>query len=414
MFSFTSQNPPMLSFSTSTILLEATVHSPVSPPFVGQDTCSREDDGLCSAHTSPHGKPSSHPSSVAGINSNTSGELLRGATLKDAPMSPIPSKTHSEPSACSRTRAASSCCKPAPAKVKFRPPRVHHPYDRTGHDDDPQADNSGSAHTGTSKPLYRTVTSDIGLHPWQTCPRRTQETLTAHSTPALNLSSLSSEPKQRTEKVRLQPNFASVDGLCLEHTDPTLYPCSPSRVDPDSRPPFVVRRADPSVLSRRDFCGACPALSVVKHGRRKGEVADGDENPSLSPPLTATVQRESGVFQDRQSGPSLSELYEKYLGGGDGTQSIPTKSPPSQPTTTRRSSTGRGADSRFDGPDEKTASIMAEPGNVRSGVLSPARQIEEKLQRLRKECCSHVQVPSPNICLVPSFLYFTSIRTWKP
>ena len=119
--------------------------------------------------------------------------------------------------------------------------------------------------------------------------------------------------------------------------------------------------------------------------------AAGDEHPSSSP-CTATVQRESAGFRKRQSGPSLSELYEKYLGGGNG---IPAECPPSQPTATQPTVSTRrgGADSRFDGPDEITAtSLMTEAG---SEALSPARQIEEKLQRLKKECCRHVQVPSP-------------------
>ena len=387
----------MLSFTTSTILLEATVHSPVSPLFVGQDTCVGEDAEFCSAHTSPVGKNMLlSPSELGPVGS--SGESVRGCLSKDSAMSRL-SGSHSESNS---VHATPSKCKPT--KVKFEPRKVRqHTYGSgPGHEDHPQADSS--AHSDTDKQLYRTVTSDIGLHPWELCPRRKPEKLTARSAPVVNLSLPSSESNKRTNRVLLLPNLAPSEGHCLEHTDPTLYPCSPTRTTPNLRPPFVVRHADPSVLSRRDFCGACSAPSIMKHFKSKREAAAGDEDQAfdtVSP--SVTVEKESAEFRATQSGPSLSELYEKYL-GGTSTGEVPTYERASLQLTTLGSSAG--SNRQFVGHDGKASTLVAEPGNVRSGVPSPAKRIEEKVQRLRKECCGHTQVPSPYLTLVPSLFVF--------
>lgn len=355
-----NKTPPTLSFSTSTILLEATVHSPVSPPFVGgQDLRDGEDSGLSSTQASPC---NNHSFPVA---ASTGGEALRLSALKHT--SPALSKSCSEPSSAHEARATPTASEPTPAKVKFRQPKTDHPPDELGpgHEEDPHA----------SKPLYRTVTSDVGLHPWETCPRRKREIPMARSSPALHRFSPSSETKKRSNEVQPLRNLVPVDDLRLEHTDPTLYPCSPSKVVSDLRPPFVVRHVDPSVLSRRDFCGTCSAPTVVNHSRRKSEVVTGDEDP---PRPSVTVEKESGGFGARQNGPSISELYEKYLGSSV-PQSVHERSP-SRPE--------QGTSSRVTG---HRASLKTEPGSVRSEARSPAKQIEEKVQRLRKECCSHVK-----------------------
>eukprot|EP00731_Ephydatia_muelleri_P018112 Em0011g152a len=296
-------------FSTSTILLEATVHSPVSPPFVGQDTC----------------RPIAN--------------LLRAAGLERHPAaaSPRPPRSNS-------------------GRPEFTIPMTGLGTMMTRKRTIAVAHTRAQASRCTELSL-----SDIGLHPWQTCPRRTQETLTAHSTPALNLSSLSSSlnnaPRKSACNLTSHLWMVSVWNIQI----PLFIRVPPSRVDPDSRPPFLsfvvpILAFFPVETSG----GACPALSVVETRATKGRSGGWGREPVVSPPLTATVQREKAEFFKTAKWPLPF-----------GTDEVPT--------------------AVFDGPDEKTASIMAEPGNVRSGVLSPARQIEEKLQRLRKECCSHVQ-----------------------
>ena len=394
----------MLSFTTSTVLLEATVHSPVSPLFVGQGV--EKDGDPCSTRSSPEKHTTSELASP-GSNSNASGESTRESPQKAA--SSGLSKGHREP--FTGRSSAQVACKPAPATVKFKPRKVNHhtrPTDdvlEPGHEEDTHADGRGHV---TDKPLYyRTVTSDIGLHPWQKCPRRKHERLVARSAPSVNSSPLWFEHKRRANETLPLPNLTPVDGLRLERTDPALYPCSPPTTIPDLRPPFVVRHADPSVLSRRDFCGASSPPSVVRHGRPtcKNEAAAGDEDQILTPPPSATVVREAPNLRTAQSGPSLSELYEKYL-DGTGAQSASERASLQLTSTTTSSSNSPAAASHFGGRGGKAATPMAEAGNV----LSPAKQIEEKVQRLRKECCSHAQVPSLYLNLPHAFIFFLNLN----
>ncbi len=242
-----------------------------------------------------------------------------------------------------------------------------------------------------SSRFYRSTTANIGPHQWETCPRRSPK-------PQRSISAPNSPAKRTKHTENYRPLSADFDDDLLALSD-----LDEPQTETDTRPPFVVRHADPHLMGRWNFCGCSRAKNTNAAGSeigpkrsilRKHEVLDDSEsfpgyqllNESLpmsskdyvptshsgriSTPLTSIpspTKNRSQLFTTPRAGdfssydelpsycsPGKKELMAKYLYGG-------------------RSSVGKG---------------VCRPGNVRPGVDNPGRAIEERIERLKAECCN--------------------------
>lgn len=239
-----------------------------------------------------------------------------------------------------------------------------------------------------------------GPHDWTQCPRRSPEpisrTRSAPSSPGPRPHSpahTSSHPHLRGATL---PNQVPLDVLRgtkqLERMDPTL--CSPSKSVPDARPPFVVRHADDSLLGERNFCGKPinGSNKVYYAERHKGisggsglRSGRGDERVKTG---TRFISGETGIPT------SCSEIkYSPKLG-----QRSPCVSPTpkSTPSSLRQSALGprvghthspHGSPQWGRSDDLVTKYLETPPGDRGCGYGSLAEAIEDKIERLKRECC---------------------------
>ena len=303
-------------------------------------------------------------------------------------------------------------------------------------------------HSSLDGSLYESFTSGLGPHEWENCPRRSPKRVRSQSAPSSPGSSSKSPKRYKSSTLPNQIPLETLDKFHLEHTDPKLTPLHISA--PDLRPPFVVRHADPALLERRNFCGeSCCLLSTTKHqlstqksplsGTTEDENERGDD-------LERQFEDENGL-QAKQDGETFSGMYNRHLTAPtlSPTQhtsttsmphcepfhkhsSLPPKSPlkssfhrttthpraaasKSAPTSPYKSQTkhcsvssssvprrgGVPSSLRYNSDDALVAKyLVSQPGNTRAGVGSPLVVIQEKLERLRRECCE---------CLVSVCLY---------
>ena len=502
------QCPPVLTFTSSTTLLEATVVSPVDTIFHQTAASDSEEGvGLKRRWQSDDGTYESSagglPLSALGTNSHgektTSRRLFSSTTqlqTREAPFDPQASESlqrhHSAPigaegGASTEAKLHSlldSYTEPSsihttfqgrhdrpPLKIKFKPPvpkailrerscdAALRYGPQSSEDDDPIPAVVPTSESTPTKPMYSSLSSRVGPHNWHDCPRRQspkkQQQIVStvhrsHSAPGSPSSTRSSWGLQDHSssvshhyKSATLPNCVPPDDLIRKTTDPAFTPC---KALPELRPPFVVRHADPRMLERRDFCGAY-GVRATRHfsteekalggERSQARQEDGQPAPPFETGSIVSGKPIVGAATRPSSGPTLSEMYNWYLNGpshpggeqqlrthrrgskcssedhprhhrSDQTHpkislppqptipssstSIPTSTSPSglyhhvHPPPPSSSST-RWTPNDVQRQDVVSKYLLAQPGNTRSGVLSPSRLIEEKLHHLKTDCC---------------------------
>lgn len=254
----------------------------------------------------------------------------------------------------------------------------------------------------------------LGPHDWQDCPRRSPEparTCSAPTSPSLHKHrSLPSFLPNRYTPTSI-PNQVPLDVLTsarqLEHMDPALVPAPDftSKSVPDLRPPFVVRHVDNSLLSERNFCGATTFMplkvkheqvSVERHGgeTKKGFVDKGADESAMEIDFESSPKNAQG--SPRMSSPSNRRSSPRERRAGS----------PHSPVPTRSLHLGRREDlvSKYlvTSRSEKSRQSKHEFGLL-------ARTIEEKIERLKQECCECL------VSLVQSaFMYSAQLLNHTP
>lgn len=180
----------------------------------------------------------------------------------------------------------------------------------------------------------------------------------------------------------------------LERMDPVL--CSPSKSVPDTRPPFVVRHADDSLLSERNFCGKPVGASNKVYFAEKH--SSGGDSGLRTDGGVVWVKAVPGVkFTEGGTGDSASARNSPRLG-----QRSPcvSPSPKTTPLSLRRSALQGSRADRAHSPaphgsphwagrreDLVTKYLDTPSGDCRREFGSLAQTIEEKIERLKRECC---------------------------
>lgn len=296
-----------------------------------------------------------------------------------------------------------------PYRVKFKPPAPKSSKKTPSKDSGYPADQGIELPQPSVSPrLYKSVTSKLGCHEWQACPRRSPKRVRSYSAPNLTVSLKS--PRQNLDERDL-PLTVSDLMSDLEELD--------------DLPPFVVRHIDSELIERRDFCGSSHfsppsqrALGVggepleVEHGRpgesdmtdcfrRHG--AERGRDSCLRRGLTASLKtgRDRPLYlnehlrmsnEDYQSGKQASttsrfETPANYSSSPKGGMTSDLQPSPissrissSVPRLNKwaHASTRRELMSKY---------LVSQSGNVREGVDSPGKLIQDRIKLLKEECC---------------------------
>ena len=275
-----------------------------------------------------------------------------------------------------------------PIRVKFKPPVPKF----TPHTSVTKPFKQGSF----TKPPY---TSGVGLH---SCPHRYETTERHRSTSVPNLSAMRSSHCHKSSTL---PNHVPVEFLRL---DPVLVPRGTA---PDLRPPFVVRHTDPKMIEKRDFCVYTSPRTTRHFTKRNGPSSARSEEQG-------EVQRVPSIYLNDSSqdggviSPQDTKPVDHYLNGQKPSpsnhthKSLPTTYKPKKFTTSsKQTSTASfmssphsttpylGVQSQAwfgeEGSSRDLVSkyLLVHPGNIHRGEESPSKLIEEKLQKVMKECC---------------------------
>ena len=297
-------------------------------------------------------------------------------------------------------------------------------------------------------PTYRSPTVGLGPHEWEACPRRSPKRVRSHSLPSspaprAKVSKCSQSFHQRATTVPNRVPLDRLEAVHLDCGDPDLTPGHYTA--PYLRPPFVVGRPDPKLISKRNFCGEVGVAAIRHVPASPLTPSGGGMQPTTAAVATTTATGQSsltgneadsskdeellicGVSDSEDSdslplerdplSPSREERrgntghrYPKTDGIYSSSQSrrrhtspspAPARSSRSNPTTpikskplqsgivTSASSARRYSSSQHINERELVSKyLVAQPGNVRRGVASPSRVIVDKIQRLRDECCA--------------------------
>ncbi len=394
------QHPPRLSYTCSTSLSEVTVHSPfdsILPPEIAEHRRTADSDS------------GNVPLSVVGIlHTNTE------TTSQEKDLNKL--KLHSLLDSYLESPAAKPKERKTPYQVKFKPPVPQFLMPLKLAQSAPPVVDSPLL----SSQLYQSTTKRFGPHQWEACPRRSpkrQHSLSAPSSPARQV--------KRFDLENIRPLSADVDGsLALsDFEDP--------QVTKDTRPPFVVRHIDPHLMKRRDFCGCSLSKNSDKMLKTdfsgpkqsifgKDESLDDLELERSLPIYLNERFRMNGqdyVPTDRSRNLSepLANVSSRSKDGLDHsmhfitpwTQGTSSRNvPPSYYSPTKKELMSKYLSSRT----SATQRGVCCPGNVRSGVDSPGRAIEERIERLMAECCNFkVGLLLISHCCV--FVYLGLLRT---
>ena len=355
----------------------------------------------------------------------------------------------------------------SPYRVKFKPPV---PRFRSGHvvpvsvgqmRDDGESSNKGipSSTSRPTTPSYRSPTVGVGPHEWQNCPRRSPKRVRSRSLPSSPTprakfpkhARASTSPLHRQhERATTVPNQIPLDRLEAVHLDcghPDLTPRQyRPQSAPDLRPPFVVPRPDPKLLSKRNFCGEVGVhVTAVRHfppsppnppsqtpAQTLTSAGSASGRQSSPAPPTATIATVSGmpywsrdtsddelhIVTDSESDVDTNDSRDPSPAPARHTKSsnptTPVKNKPqssrgipslsstsvarkhvstsARSSTTVRSSSSRRRRHRYDhGRRELVSKYLVEWSGSekrRDGEASPSRVIVDKIQRLRDECCA--------------------------
>ena len=305
------QHPPTLTFSTSTTLLEATVHSPIDAIFgrpsasgtTETDASEKNTSTSTSRDDGSESPPEDAPHSGSAARSHASRKLFSSSSQQVekflADGLELPPRHHSAPvgeeNGGTATQARlhsllssyteplrseedgrgreSDVPDPQPFRVKFKPPvpKFTKPQPPAswrvpmvgGDSTDPDPPGLKSSSTL----YYETLSARVGPHGWEECPRRSPGRRRRNRS---NSAPNSPQPDRRTKpkvshrgRAFTLPNSVPLEALGMESLDPALAPRNPDSI-PDPRPPFVVRHSDPKLLSKRDFCGS-HGVTVARH-----------------------------------------------------------------------------------------------------------------------------------------------------
>ena len=443
-----SQCPPKLTYTCSTSLLEVTVQSPVDSIFGGESLHFTEPPAQDKSQTSlkdsqQEGRPNGYskyfevsnhrrtelkkssacrPLSFSGHTSMAQAGLIRKefSTAKvdlarerfsdDDDDHLVSGDTSHRLHSLLESYLEPSTTKPkeskTPYRVKFKPPVPKFPKTTVS---------SIPSHTSKkcnlsapqdtmasiSPRLYQSLSSKVGPHEWQACPRRSPKRVRSYSAPNSPAHQVTFKHSRMSESIPL-----TVSDL--------------SREEPlEDRPPFVVRHPDPLLLEKRDFCG-CSDLSFHRQrspgvGEELSAVDRGGGNGKLvcmTGDLKAGVQLESElpVYLNE----NLRMSNEDYTPSGQAFTSSrlssrlqtppkhfsihsPTKDAACRTASTSQprpvssrifSSAHRSSEKALRGKRDLVSKyLVTQPGNMRSGVDSPCKLIEEKIERLKEECC---------------------------
>ena len=173
-------------------------------------------------------------------------------------------------------------------------------------------------------------------------------------------------------------------------------------VPTDSRPPFVIRRVDDSLLQRRNFCGTIPYRpSVVSKdaGRGPDLVIHFGKDKGVCSSSSDDFLLESGKRGYRFRGdrsPTRSQPYTSRLDYTSSNLSLKSvlKSPNSQrrsPRTTPYPSHTSSIQYHTSSKDLLSKYLVTDSGNRRPWRCDvcqpcPRKRIEEKIERLKQEC----------------------------
>ena len=257
------------------------------------------------------------------------------------------------------------------------------------------------AMASASSRLYQSLSSKVGPHKWQACPRRSPKRVRSYSAPNSPAHRVTFKHSRVSENDPLTVSD-------LSHEEPQ-----------DARPPFVVRHPDPQLLEKRDFCGCSDLsyhrqrspgvgedLSGVEHGSGDIELDIGDCTRGS---LKAGVElvRDLPVYLNdnlRMSNEDYNPSGQSFSNGRLSSRlqtprkdfsilpnaaytTLPTSRP--HPVSSRIfDSASRSSEKAQRGKKELLSKyLVTQPGNMRRGMDSPRKLIEEKIERLKEECC---------------------------
>ena len=372
-FSFFLQCPPHLVLSTSVSLTEVVMESPLHVTAATQTGTDKleesEREETPSARSSqqrqqqetrpfPLSSPSipsspsarrpspyhsPHDSSIIQSTLNTTQErlhtLLNSYTSHSDRRKPDKPSDTSTPARTHRVKLKA----PLPKFRKSAPQKNRSPVKGEGH-----------RAVGRGKSYYVISTSSMGLHHWERCPRRSpsriRKSTSLPSSPVVKRKSILSN--FRTQSVKKSPSHQRTLSQGKEEEEEEEEEVLAMAAS--SKEPFVVRHSDSSMISRRNFCGEYSPVT-----------------PSTTTPSASPISR-----QKRQRSPHSAPGYgvspgsaRRRLAWGDGAVSSGTHLP-----------TGP------DGALVRKYLLHHHPGNTRHDVASPSQLIEEKVEKLIREC----------------------------
>ena len=348
----------------------------------------------------------------------------------------------------------------SPYRVKFKPPvprfRSDHALSTSGQHNSMRVggsnDDRGIPLTSRpTTPSYRSPTVGVGPHEWQNCPRRSPKRVRSRSLPS-SPAPRAKFPKQVPSPLNLHrqrattvPNQIPLDRLEAVHLDCGHPDLAPRQYQPQSapalRPPFIVPRPDPKLISKRNFCGEV-GVTAVRHFLPSlpnptptrtltsvGAVGLGTQRQSSpAPPPTATMATTSEmphwsrdtsddelrITTDSESDIDSNDSRDRSPTPVRHTRSNPTTPVKNKPQSTRgipslsstsgkhasmsarSSTTVRSSNSRRRRKlVSKYLTERSDSARGRDGEASPSRVIVDKIERLRNECCA---------CLVSAIL----------
>ena len=233
-----------------------------------------------------------------------------------------------------------------------------------------------------SSELFQSTTAKLGPHQWVECPRRSpkrQRSLSAPSSPVRRVKRANSE--------NIQPLSADFDDfLALSDLE------DPQEEVMDTRPPFVVRRIDQHLMGRRDFCGCSRTKNkeelseISKMSKSDASRSERKQSARIVPAyLNESIQMShEGYTTTDHSGTLSRSLISPSKQRPHSVQfTTPTLSKP----TTHCSNGKQELLSKYQvAGSSHVRRGLCRPGNMRRGMDSPGRAIEEKIERLTAEC----------------------------
>ncbi len=265
-------------------------------------------------------------------------------------------------------------------RVKFKPPVPKFPKSASSKQTQSLLPTSRSPLM--SSELFQSTTAKLGPHQWVECPRRSPKRQRSLSAPSLPVRRV-----KRANSENIQPLSADFDDfLALSDLE------DPQEEVMDTRPPFVVRRIDQHLMGRRDFCGCSRTKNkeelseISKMSKSDASRSERKQSARIVPAyLNESIQMShEGYTTTDHSGTLSRSLISPSKQRPHSVQfTTPTLSKP----TTHCSNGKQELLSKYQvAGSSHVRRGLCRPGNMRRGMDSPGRAIEEKIERLTTEC----------------------------